>query len=32
MGSFDAGGMSGGYFLARPEFGRTLRATVNLTY
>lgn len=31
MGSFDAGGMSGA-FLARPEFGRTLRVTANLSY
>ena len=31
LGSFDAGG-STGYFLARPEFGRTVRATATLTY
>lgn len=31
-GSFDAGGMGNSYFLARPEFGRTLRATLNLSY
>lgn len=31
MGSFDAGGMSSRYFLARPEFGRTVRATVRLS-
>lgn len=32
MGSFDSGGMDTRYFLARPEFGRTLRATINLSY
>lgn len=31
-GSFDAGGMGASYFLARPEFGRTLRATLSLSY
>lgn len=32
MGSFDAGGMTARYFLARPEFGRTVRATFRLAY
>jgi hypothetical protein len=32
MGSFDAGGMNARYFLARPEFGRTVRATYRLSY
>lgn len=31
-GSFDSGGMSAKYFMARPEFGRTVRATLSLTY
>ena len=31
-GSFDAGGMGTTYFLARPEFGRTLRATFSIAY
>jgi len=31
LGSFDAGG-SFGYFLARPEFGRTVRAILNVRY
>lgn len=31
-GSFDAGGMGTSYFLARPEFGRALRATLNFSY
>ncbi|MGN6377261.1 MAG: TonB-dependent receptor domain-containing protein [Sphingomonas sp.] len=31
VGSFDAGG-STGYFLARPEFGRTIRAIVTIGY
>lgn len=31
VGSFDAGG-STGYFLARPEFGRTVRAMLSFTY
>lgn len=30
-GSFDAGGMAGRYFLARPEFGRTVRATLRFS-
>jgi outer membrane receptor protein involved in Fe transport len=30
-GSFDVNGM-GSYFLARPEFGRTVRATLSLSY
>lgn len=32
VGSFDAGGMSNSYFLARPEFGRSIRATLSLSY
>ncbi|MDX3899302.1 MAG: TonB-dependent receptor [Sphingobium sp.] len=32
MGSFDAGGMSSRYFMARPEFGRIIRATIRLSY
>jgi outer membrane receptor protein involved in Fe transport len=32
MGSFDAGGMTSRYFLARPEFGRTVRATLHFSY
>ncbi|MCW6528777.1 TonB-dependent receptor [Sphingomonas sp. MMSM20] len=32
VGSFDAGGMSNGYFLARPEFGRSIRGTLSLSY
>ncbi|MDX3899695.1 MAG: TonB-dependent receptor [Sphingobium sp.] len=32
MGSFDVGGMSSRYFMARPEFGRTIRATIGLSY
>ncbi|WP_213981097.1 TonB-dependent receptor [Sphingomonas sp. dw_22] len=31
-GSFDVGGMGSSYFLARPEFGRALRATLSLSY
>lgn len=31
-GSFEAGGAGSSYFLARPEFGRTLRATLSLSY
>jgi outer membrane receptor protein involved in Fe transport len=31
-GSFDAGGMNASYFLARPEFGRTVRATLSYSY
>lgn len=31
-GSFDVGGMGPSYFLARPEFGRTLRATLIFSY
>jgi outer membrane receptor protein involved in Fe transport len=31
-GSFDVGGMGASYFLARPEFGRTVRATLSLSY
>lgn len=31
-GSFDAGGMGTSYFLARPEFGRTFRGTLSLSY
>ena len=31
VGSFDAGG-STGYFLARPEFGRTVRVILNVNF
>ncbi|MET0310241.1 MAG: TonB-dependent receptor [Sphingomonas sp.] len=31
-GSFDVGGIGSSYFLARPEFGRTVRATLSLAY
>jgi len=31
-GSFDTGGMDGQYFLARPEFGRSMRATLDLSF
>jgi outer membrane receptor protein involved in Fe transport len=31
-GSFDTGGMNSRYFLARPEFGRAVRATLSLSY
>ena len=31
-GSFDAGGMTPSYFLARPEFSRTVRTTLRLRY
>lgn len=31
-GSFDTGGTANSYFLARPEFGRTIRSTLSLTY
>jgi outer membrane receptor protein involved in Fe transport len=31
-GSFDAGGSAPAYFLARPEFGRAVRATVSVSY
>ena len=31
-GSFDAQGTTASYFFARPEFGRTLRATLSVSY
>lgn len=31
-GSFDTGGRANSYFVARPEFGRTLRATVGWSF
>lgn len=32
VGSFDTGATTSGYFLARPEFGRSLRATLRYAY
>ena len=31
-GSFDAGGSAPAYLMARPEFGRAVRATVSVSY